>query len=114
MRWPLVVALLAGCACPNKQAGTVVTAGNGSGSATATPTGTPCERATPKVQALYRADAQSDEAIADNTAMVIAECNRAPDQVAPCIDGVTTVSDLETRCMPKLDEEGSEGDALVR
>lgn len=77
-------------------------------------TGTVCERATTKVQSLYRADAQSDEAIADNTAMVIAECNRAPDTVTACIARVTTVVELEAKCLPNLDEEGSEADVLVR
>jgi hypothetical protein len=46
--------------------------------------------------------------------MVIAECNRAPDTVSACIAGVTTVKDLEATCLPKLDEEGSEADVLVR
>ena len=46
--------------------------------------------------------------------MVIAECNRAPDAVSACIAGVTTVKDLEAQCLPKLDEEGTEADVLVR
>lgn len=112
MRWPLIVIALAACACPNKQTTTTTTGGTGSGGGPTT--GTPCERVTAKVRELYRADAQSDEAIADNTAMVIAECNRAPDPVSACIAGVTTVNALEATCLPKLDEEGSEADVLVR
>ncbi len=112
MRWLIVVALAA-CACPNKPA-TTTTTGGGTGSGAGPTTGTPCERATEKVRALYRDDAQSDEAIADNTAMVLAHCNRAPDPVSACIAGVTTVKDLEAQCLPPLDEEGSEADVLVR
>ena len=112
MRWLLIVLALAACACPNKPPTTTTTTGTGSGGGPTT--GTACERVTAKVQALYKADAQSDEAIADNTAMVIAECNRAPDTVSACIAGVTTVKDLEAKCVPVLDEEGSEADVLVR
>lgn len=112
MRW-LIVLALAACACPNTQTGTTTTTG-GTGSGATPATGTPCERMTPKLRLLYRNDAQSDEAIADNTAMVLAECNRAPDRVSACIAGVTTVKDLEAQCMPQLDEEGSEADVLVR
>ncbi len=111
MRWLVILVALAACACPNKPVTTTTT---GSGSGTAPTAGTPCERATPKVQQLYRADAQNEEAIADNTAMVLAECRRAPDTVSACIAGVTTVKDLEAQCLPKLDEEGSEADVLVR
>lgn len=110
MRW-LIAMALAGCACPDKQPVTPTTSGAGSGPGTAS--GTTCDSVTPKVQALYRADAQSDEAIADNTAMVIAACRREPDKVSACIASVTTVKDLETVCLPGLDEEGSEADGLV-
>ena len=113
MRWLLIFVALAACACPNKPATTTTTT-TGSGSGAEPTAGTPCERASLQVKELYRADAQSDEAIADNTAMVLAECNRAPDAVSACIAGVTTVKDLEAKCMPVLDEEGSEADVLVR
>jgi hypothetical protein len=124
MRW-LIAAALVACACPSKQAGTGTTTTGGGGSGIGSSGGgqvelTGCEAARSKVEALYRADAQQhepkrvDEAVADNTAMVMAECNRLPDAFTTCISSVTSVKDLETLCMPKLDEEGSEADALAR
>lgn len=113
MRW-LMVAALAACACPGKPPTTTTTTTGGTGSAVTGGEGTPCDRVSAKVQSLYRADALSDEAIADNTAMVIAVCNRTPDAVLACIAGVTTVKDLEAKCLPQLDDEGSEADVLVR
>lgn len=116
MRWLIAVTLVS-CACPTKQTGTATAGGGGTtvGSGAGTPAGTGCDALTAKVRALYRAEPKAaDEVIADNTEMVIAECRRAPDQVTACITGATTVKDLEAQCMPKLDEEGSEADVLVR
>ena len=113
MRWLIAVAL-AGCACPTKQAGTGTTGGTGSGSAVP-PTLTGCDAITAKVQGLYRTEpTMTDELIADNTAMVMAVCRRDPGQVSACIASVTSVKDLEAQCLPKLDEEGSEGDVFIR
>ena len=119
MRWLIAVAL-ASCACPSKPAATGATTGSGIGRGSGTPTLTGCDAITAKVQGLYRAEAQAaeksarvEESVADNTAMVIAECRRAPDKVTACIAGVTTVKDLESQCLPKLDEEGSEADGLA-
>ena len=113
MRWLIAVAL-AGCACPTKQAGAGTTGGTGSGSGV-TPTLTGCDANTAKVQGLYRTEPKTtDELIADNTAMVMAVCRRDPGKVSACIASVTTVVDLEAQCLPKLDEEGSEADVLVR
>jgi len=127
MRWLFAVALVA-CACPSKQTGTQTTTGgsgsaSGSGAGPATATG--CDGVSAKIQALYRAEAQGAEkggndparvaeAVADNTAMVMAACAKAPPTVSACIAGVTTVKDLEAQCLPRLDEEGSEADVLVR
>ena len=44
----------------------------------------------------------------------MAHCSRDPGAVSACVSGVTTVKDLEAQCLPKLDEEGSEADVLVR
>jgi hypothetical protein len=49
------------------------------------------------------------EEVADNTAMVMAECRAAPNHVVECMGRVTSVVQLETLCMPKLDDEGTEG-----
>jgi hypothetical protein len=111
----LVVVTIVACACPSK--GTK-TGGTGSGSAEVPPAAGGCEGARPKVESLYRTEAQVkepkrvDEAVADNTAMVMAECAKAPAKVSACIAGAATLKDLETTCLPQLDDEGSEGDAL--
>jgi hypothetical protein len=121
MRWLIALALTA-CACPSKQSATRTTGGTGTTTGSGTPTG--CDAITAKVQALYRAEAQGaekggadprrvEEAVSDNTAMVAAVCLRDPGTVSTCVAGVTTVKDLEAKCLPKLDEEGSEADALA-
>ena len=81
---------------------------------------TPCDGARAKVEQLYRAEARTrepkrvDEAVADNTGMVMRDCAKAPAQTAACIAAVATVAELEARCLVALDDEGSEGDALAR
>ena len=117
------------CACPKKGGGG---AGNGSaegnGSNVVAPPAGGCEGLRPQVEAMYRAEAQAkepnrvEEAVADNTAMVMAECAKAPDRFSTCLAQAPkgtgaeaqawTAKDLETHCMPQLDDEGSEGDAL--
>jgi hypothetical protein len=80
----------------------------------------PCDAMRARVEQLYRAEAQAreparvDDAVADNTAMVMSDCQKAPDKVAACIVGATTVKDLESRCLAPIDDEGTEGDKLVR
>ena len=128
MRWLIALALVS-CACPSKQVATGTQGGSGTttGTGTGAGSGTPsrCDAITAKVQGLYRAEAQGaekgaadpkrvEEVVADNTAMVLAQCARDPGAVSACVADVTTVKDLETTCMPKLDEEGSEADVLIR
>lgn len=114
MKWLLVIAVL-GCASSKPPTG----AGSGTGSSVGT-TGTACDGARARVDQLYRAEAQArepkrvDEAVADNTAMVMNDCARAPDKVAACVASAATVKELEARCLVALDDEGSEGDALAR
>ena len=111
MRWLLVVAF----ACSSKQA--PVTTGSGTGTPPAAAT---CSGAQPKIEQLYRDEATAKqeapervaEAVADNTAMVMAECAQAPDRVAPCAMRVATAAELEKQCLAPLDDEGSEGEAL--
>ena len=104
-------------ACSSKQG----TPSNGSGvvgSNDPPPTG--CDAAKKKVGELYRAEAVAnndkpervEEAVADNTAMVMNECVKAPKLVVDCIGRVKTAGDLEKQCLAQLDEEGSEGEAL--
>jgi hypothetical protein len=79
---------------------------------------TACEAIRGRVEQLYRAEAQArepariEDAVADNTAMVMADCAQAPDKVAACLAGASTVTELEARCLAPIDDEGTEGDKL--
>jgi hypothetical protein len=114
MKWLIALAVL-GCG-PSKPL-TRTGSASGAGSSTAS-TGTACDGARAKVDQLYRAEAQTrepkrvDEAVADNTAMVMNDCVKAPAKVTACIASVATVHDLEARCLVALDDEGREGDQL--
>ncbi|HLL20595.1 MAG TPA: hypothetical protein VK427_00610 [Kofleriaceae bacterium] len=113
MRLALALVLLG--ACSSKPPTT--TAGSGS---TTFPPATGCESARTKVEQLYRAEANArrdkpervTEAVSDNTTMVLAECNQAPDRVVPCVNRVASAAELEKECLAPLDDEGSEGEAL--
>jgi hypothetical protein len=117
----VVLVTIVACACP-KKTGTSTGSGSGSGSGVveAPPVAGGCAGAKPKIEQLYRAEAQAKEptrvedAVADNTAMVMAECAKAPDKMSACIAAAQTLKDLETTCMPQLDDEGSEGDTLKK
>jgi len=105
MRW-LVPAVLA-CGCSGKPAA----------AAPASPaTGNGCAAARGKVEQLYRTEARVrepgrvDEAVADNTAMVMTDCAKAPARVTACIAAAGTAAELEARCLAPIDDEGSEGD----
>jgi len=82
--------------------------------------GGPCDAVRGRVEQLYRAEARAaeparvDEAVADNTAMVMTDCARAPEKTAACITAATSVKDLEARCLVPIDDEGTEGDRLTR
>jgi hypothetical protein len=111
-RW-LILTVLA-CACSSKQTPGV---GPGSGDGERPPVGmaTSCDELRPKLEELYRAEARVkepkrvDEATADNTAMVLADCAKSPDTVIACVNAAVTVAEIESRCIRPLDEEGSEG-----
>ncbi len=110
----LVLVLLV--ACSSKQGKPT----NGSGAGTNEPPLTGCDATKQKVGELYRAEAVTnkekseriDEAVADNTAMVMNECVKSPDKVIGCIGRVSSAGELEKQCLAQLDEEGSEGEAL--
>ncbi|MGE0869399.1 MAG: hypothetical protein AB7P03_12595 [Kofleriaceae bacterium] len=107
-----VATTMLACACPGKPP-----PGGATGGTTASGG---CEGIRSKVEQLYRADAEANEpkrvneAVADNTAMVMADCAKAPDVVATCVAGAATVKDIEARCLSPIDDDGSEGDQLVR
>lgn len=108
--------LLAACACPAKPAPVTAT---GSGSATAVidpVTATTCDGVRPRVEALYRGEAQQkeparvEEAVSDNTTMVMNDCTKDPGKLVPCLAKAATVAELEKSCLIPLDDEGTEGD----
>lgn len=114
-RFTLMVALVA-CACPKKTEGPTGGSGDGSQGAATGAGGTPCDAIRAKVEQLYRAEAQAkepkrvDEAVADNTAMVMADCAKAPTPVVACVNRAASVAEIETTCLAPLDDEGTEGD----
>lgn len=110
----LFLALVA-CACPNKATKKTGEAGTGSGTGVVEvpPGSDPCAAIRPKVEQLYRAEAQAnepkrvDEATADNTAMVMGDCAKAPQKVAACVQAAQTVADIEKTCLVRLDPAGN-------
>ena len=96
--------------------------------ASAKPTPTPlppqatpsCEGVRGRVEQLYRAEAEAkeprrvDDAVTDNTHMVMVDCAKDPAREVPCLAAVATIADLEHRCLAPLDPEGREGEALAR
>jgi hypothetical protein len=102
-RAALAVVLVIACS------GTPAQPGGGSDRAPA------CDALRGKLERLYREEAlvkepaRVDEAVADNTAMVLHDCAKAPDRVARCVEAATSVAEIERTCVLPLDEEGSEG-----
>ena len=114
MRWLVLVVVVA---CSSKQGTTT----NGSGVGTSQPPATSgCEAIRKKVEDLYRAEAEANkekpervaEAVSDNTTMVMSECGKSEHEVRSCVVKVSTAAELEKQCLARLDDEGSEGEAL--
>jgi hypothetical protein len=116
--WLAWMALVA-CACPSKPSpATAPPTGSGSGSAVASAAAsdaTTCEGVKPRVEAMYRAEAQQKEpkrveqAVSDNVTMVMNDCAKDPKLVG-CLAKVATIAELEKTCLIPLDDEGTEGD----
>lgn len=120
-RIALLVLTIVACACPSKATKTGGGSGNGSagsGVVEVVPPVGGCEGARAKIEQLYRAEAQAkepkrvEEAVADNTAMVLGECAVNPAVVTACIARISTVKELEASCVRQLNDEGTEADAL--
>lgn len=120
-RWVLFLSLVA-CACPKQSAtpgsGSGATVETGSGHGAVPPaSGNSCDGVKTRVEELYRAEAQAKEpkrvgdAVADNTAMVMNDCNKDPGKFVPCIANAKSVADLEKQCLVPIDDEGTEGEA---
>jgi len=115
-RWLLIGVLVA---CSSKPPSTNTGSGGGNGTGELPPA-TGCDGAKKKIEQLYRAESVAkqdkpervEEAVADNTHMVMTECAKSPDKVVACINKVSTSADLEAQCLAKLDDEGTEGEAL--
>ena len=111
----LAVLLACACSCSGKGATTVGSGGSAEGSARAS-----CNDLRAKVEQLYRVEAEAkepkrvEEAVADNTTMVMNDCAKAPAKVAACVNDAASVADLEKKCLVPLDDEGTEGEALRR
>lgn len=119
MRWLVLLAL---GACSSTSAGSAPT-GPGGGSNAGPPvttSATSCADVKSRVEALYRAEAEAkeptrvDEAVADNTAMVMNDCAKQPAAAVPCLAKTSSVAELEQTCLIPLDEEGTEGEELAR
>ncbi len=105
----LALVLLIACASPAKKA--VQPSG---GSAVPAATATTCDGVRTRVEQLYRAEAEAkepkrvEEAVADNTQMVMNDCAKDPAKTVPCLARAATVSELEKTCLIALDDEGTE------
>ena len=116
MRSCVLAITLFACACPAKPA--THTGGEGSGSAAVAPVSnaTTCDGVKAKVEGLYRAEAQQkepkrvDEAVSDNTTMVMNDCVKDPAKFVPCLDKAATIAEIEKQCLIPLDDEGTEGE----
>jgi len=111
--------LLVACACPAKPATTTATGSgtpSGIGAGVQPVSATTCDGVRSRVEALYRGEAQQneparvEEAVSDNTTMVMNDCTKDPVKLVPCLAKVATVGELEKTCLIPLDDEGTEGD----
>jgi hypothetical protein len=94
--------------------------GGGTGSAPPVVTASTCDEVKPRVEQLYRSEAQVKEpkrveqAVADNTTMVMNDCAKDPGKIVPCLAKAGSVGELEKQCLIQLDDEGTEGQALAK
>lgn len=112
--WLLV---LAAGACSGTHGTGAGSGSPGSGGATAPPLAgaRTCDDVRPRVQELYRGEAQVkeptrvEEAVADNTTMAMNDCAKDPAKVVPCLAHAGSVAELEKQCLIQLDDDGTEG-----
>jgi len=115
--WPLAVAL---CACSSTHGTGTGSGGSGLGSAPPVANAKTCDDVKPRVEQMYRGEAQVkepkrvDEAVADNTAMVMKDCAKDPAKIVPCLGSAGSVAELEKQCLFQLDDEGTEGEAIAK
>lgn len=107
-------------ACGSKHASSGGTGSAGEGGPPVVADAKTCDDVRARVEQLYRAEAERntqgrdparvEEAVADNTAMVMTDCQTDPARFVPCIASVPTVAELERTCVIPLDDEGTEGE----
>ena len=118
MRWLVIVAL---AACSSTH-GTGAGSGSSGGGPSTPPTtnAKTCDDVKSRIEQMYRSEAQAkepkrvEEAVADNTAMVMNDCAKDPAKIVPCLARAGSIAELEQQCLIQLDDEGTEGQALVR
>ncbi|HEY5924150.1 MAG TPA: hypothetical protein VIV11_20865 [Kofleriaceae bacterium] len=109
--------VLAICACSSTH-GTGPGGGSGTGSAPPVANAKTCDDVKARVQQMYRGEAQVkepkrvDDAVADNTTMVMNDCAKDPAKTVPCLAKAGSIAELEKTCLIQLDDEGTEGEAL--
>lgn len=114
-RWALLLTLACGCSSKPNNAGTTG-GGSSGGTAPVVANAKTCADVKAKVEQMYRVEAQAnepkrvDEAVADNTTMVMNDCAREPAKFVPCIANAKSVAELEKQCLVPLDDEGTEGE----
>ena len=91
----------------------------GKSNGNAKPQESPCAKTREHVEALYRAElgrpdesdgaapADVESSVADNTAMMLADCERDPQRFAPCLKAAVSVQQMERDCLVPLDDEGT-------
>jgi hypothetical protein len=113
----VAAAALLACACSGQRN---TPGGGGGGGGSGGSAASPCDGIRAKVEKLYRAEAEAkepkrvEESVADNTAMVLNDCAKAPAKVAACVSAASSVAALERECLSPLDDEGTEGEELRR
>ncbi len=99
------------CACNETKKSTTATPGTVADAGAAQMDPKACDDLKPTITALYRTaskqgDKGADEAIADNTAMILRDCRTNAAKFAPCIKAAADVATLERDCIIPLDDEG--------
>ena len=112
--WALAIVL---GACSSTHGTGTGSGGSGIGSTPPVANAKTCDDVKPRVEQMYRGEAQIkepkrvDEAVADNTAMVMKDCAKDPAKTVPCLASAGSVAELEKQCLIQLDDEGTEGEA---
>jgi hypothetical protein len=118
-RWLVVLAVSACSSTHGTGTGSGSVGGSG-GTAPPVANARTCDDVKSRVEQMYRGEAQLkepkrvDEAVADNTAMVMRDCAKDPAKTVPCLAAAASVTELEKQCLIQLDDEGTEGEALTK